>query len=258
MIYRYIYKITCTAGSFKDKFYFGQHTTENLDDNYHGSGRKLQRYYKKYPNDYIKEIISFYDSQEELNKAEYDIIHPHLNNNMCLNLMEGGGNTGSPSIETRIKISKSLLGNVPVNKGKHGYWHMTDEQKQKLSNSIKGHRNYRPGLPSPFKGKHHTKESIQKIRDINKGSKWMNDGEHDYYIKKEQIEQYLELGYVFGRLYKINEETKQKISKTLKGRSSNNKGVSLSEETKKKISESVKLYWINKKQNSFYIIKNII
>ena len=28
-MYRYIYKITCTSGSFKDKFYFGQHTTED-------------------------------------------------------------------------------------------------------------------------------------------------------------------------------------------------------------------------------------
>ena len=72
MIYRYIYKITCTAGSFKDKFYFGQHTTDNLDDGYKGSGRKIGNYYKKHPNDYIKEIISFYNSQEELNKAEYD------------------------------------------------------------------------------------------------------------------------------------------------------------------------------------------
>lgn len=218
MTYRYIYKITCTAGSFKDKFYFGQHTTENLDDGYKGSGRKLQRYYKKYPNDYIKEIISFYNTQEELNLAEYDIINPWLNNSMCLNLMEGGGNTGRPSVETRKKISLTLTGKEPGNKGKHGYWHMTDEQKKKLSNSIKGHRNYRPGLPSPFKGKNHTKESIQKCKDANKGAKWMNNGMEDHYVVKNKIEQYLEMGYVFGRLYKVSEETKHKISETLKNK----------------------------------------
>ena len=77
MIYRYIYKITCTTGSFKDKFYYGQHTTTNLDDGYKGSGHFLGDYYKKYPNDYIKEIIAFYNTEEELNQAEYDIIHPH-------------------------------------------------------------------------------------------------------------------------------------------------------------------------------------
>ena len=62
MTYRYIYKITCTAGTFKDKFYFGQHTTDNLDDNYTGSGRKITNYIKKHPNDYVKEIIAFYNT----------------------------------------------------------------------------------------------------------------------------------------------------------------------------------------------------
>ena len=92
MIYRYIYKITCTTGSFKDKFYFGQHTTDNLNDGYKGSGTKLKIYYKKHPDDYIKEIIAFYNNDEELNKAEYDIIHPYLNDKMCLNLKDGGNN----------------------------------------------------------------------------------------------------------------------------------------------------------------------
>ena len=44
MIYRYIYKITCTTGSFKDKFYFGQRTTyiDPSKDKYKGSGRKIR------------------------------------------------------------------------------------------------------------------------------------------------------------------------------------------------------------------------
>ena len=90
MTYRYIYKITCTAGTFKDKFYFGQHTTKNLNDGYKGSGKKLYCYYKKFTDNYIKEIIAFYDTQEKLNQAEYDIIHPWLGNEMCLNISEGG------------------------------------------------------------------------------------------------------------------------------------------------------------------------
>ena len=69
MIYRYIYKITCTAGSFKGKFYYGQHTTDDLDDNYKGSGKLIYDYYQKYPNDYVNEIISFHNSKEELNQA---------------------------------------------------------------------------------------------------------------------------------------------------------------------------------------------
>ena len=52
MIYRYTYKITCTAGTFKDKFYFGQHTTENLNDGY----KEAEAQYVK--NNYI--IINIY------------------------------------------------------------------------------------------------------------------------------------------------------------------------------------------------------
>ena len=121
MIYRYLYKITCTVGSFKDKFYFGQHTTEDLDDGYKGSGKKLLKYYKKHPNDYIKEIISFHNSQEELNEAEYELIHPYLNTKDCLNLKEGGIYRTKMSEESLTKMSQVHKGQVQWNKGKKGY-----------------------------------------------------------------------------------------------------------------------------------------
>ena len=88
--YRYIYKITCLEGSWKGKYYHGQHTTDYLADGYFSSGKKINDYRKKYPHGYIREIISFHNTDEELNKAEYDIIHPCLGTEMCLNLKEGG------------------------------------------------------------------------------------------------------------------------------------------------------------------------
>lgn len=126
MIYRYIYKITCTGGSFNNKFYFGQHTTNDLNDNYKGSGRLINDYYKKYPDAYIKEIILFCDTQEELNQAEYDIIKPWLNNTMCLNLRDGG-NQGRFSDETKQKLSEASKGKTK-----------SEIQKQKQSLAMKG------------------------------------------------------------------------------------------------------------------------
>lgn len=121
MTYRYIYKITCTAGSFKDKFYFGQHTTTNLDDGYKGSGKKINDYYKKHSKEYIKEIISYHDTLEELNQAEYDIIKPWLNNPICLNLREGGNNGGFTN-ESRQRMSTSAKGKI-----------ISEETKKKMS-----------------------------------------------------------------------------------------------------------------------------
>ena len=182
MTYRYIYKITCTAGSFKDKFYFGQHTTRRKKDSYKGRGKLLVDYYKKYPRDYIKEIISYHNSQEELDNAEYDIIHPWLGNPMCLNICEGG-------------------------KGK-GFRYHTEETKQKLRGKpswIKGKKmseEFCKKVSESLKGRHLSKEQIQKIKEKNTGKK----------RTEEQKEHYRQatLGNV------VSEETRKKISEANK------------------------------------------
>lgn len=151
MIYRYTYKITCTKGSFKNKFYFGQHTTLNLDDGYKGSGKLLLSYYKKYPNDYIKEILEFYNSKEDLYKAEYELIHPYLNNLCCLNQRDGGieptlGNKQKEKIskslkeyyknpENRKKAGEKNKGKPAWNSGKTGVY--TEETRKKQSEAKK-------------------------------------------------------------------------------------------------------------------------
>lgn len=193
--YYYTYKITCTQGSFKGKFYFGQHKPNNLDDGYFGCGRKIIDYKKKYPNGYIREILNFYDSQEELNKAEYDLIHPWLNHPDCLNLMEGGIG-GSPSKETAKKISSTLMGHKVKEttreklrlvatgviktqetckkiskalKGKPGHT-PSEETRKKISKSLKGHpghANPNPatkGKPSTIRGKHRVYDNPEKTK----------------------------------------------------------------------------------------------
>ena len=233
MIYRYIYKITCTAGSLKDKFYFGQHTTENLNDNYKGSGVILQKYYKKYNKNYIKEIISFHNTQDELNKAEYDIIHPYLNDVNCLNLKDGG-NQGSLSELTKIKISKSHIGKISPNKGQK----MTDEQKIKISKGRKGKKcgkehPYYGGMPQHIvnkisasnRGKKRSEETKKKFSEIHKGQtawnkgikcqpmsieakkklsqtntgkKFLTDGINTYFISSEYWGELIDIGFKFG------------------------------------------------------------
>ena len=208
-MYRYIYKITCTSGSFKDKFYFGQHTTENLNDGYKGSGKKLLKYYKKYPNDYIKEIICFCDSQEELNQVEYNIIHPWLNNKQCLNLKEGGIYRTSMSKESLDKMSKVHKNKTPWNKGVTGYHinmpkrgcvrtgpikshTVTDDWKKKLSEKSMGNKNR--------VGKLHTEDSKRKTHDTLTYRKWMTDGiSKPIQIKPEYWGEFIDIGYHFGK-----------------------------------------------------------
>lgn len=231
MTYRYIYKITCTTGSFKDKFYFGQHTTDNLDDNYNGSGRKIHDYYKKHPNDFVKEIISFHDTQDELNEAEYNIIHPWLNHPMCLNLCDGG-HTGTHSEEMRKKISESNKGKTkseehrkhigeaskgrkPWNKGiKTGP--LSEELKRKLSEVHKGHIAWN-------KGKHHTEEHRRKLSEALKGHRSWSKEKHLSEEHKRKISE-SEKGIKRGP---FSDEHKRKLSEAHKGKPSHRKGIKM-------------------------------
>ena len=168
--YTYLVIPTNIKSRLFGKVYFGKHKTENLNDGYIGSGTQILRYLNKHPNDYYREIIKFYSSEEELNKAEFELIHPHLGNKYCLNLREGGeGGAMHPDIckahsikmrgrktsqETKNKISKALEGH------KH-----TLETKNKISKANKG--NSACGRP----GHTYTPEQIEKYREAKLGEK---------------------------------------------------------------------------------------
>lgn len=117
------------------------------------------------------------------------------------------------SEETRRKISKSLGGNVPWNKGKTGIY--SEEARRKISEAMKGgnHPNY---------GKHHSEETKRKIGEGNKG-------------KNVSEETRLKLSEVnTGK--KLSEEHKKKIGEAGKGRE-------VSEETRQKMSKISKMQW---------------
>lgn len=91
----YTYKIILLKGSLSGHYYYGQHKTNNLNDGYAGSGTIIKNYFKQYDKiehqTYIKEIIAFYDNQEDLNNAEKIIIGDKFETDpLCLNLCKGG------------------------------------------------------------------------------------------------------------------------------------------------------------------------
>ncbi len=88
--YNYFYKIT---NLINNHFYYGVHSTDNIDDGYMGSGHRLHRAYKKYgQNNFIKEIIKFFDTREEALDYEESIVNENLiKDNKCYNEVLGGG-----------------------------------------------------------------------------------------------------------------------------------------------------------------------
>ena len=87
--YHYFYKIT---NNINNHFYYGVHNTDNLNDGYMGSGKRLHIAYKKYGiENFTKEILKFFDTMEEAFEYESEIVTEALvMDDNCYNLKLGG------------------------------------------------------------------------------------------------------------------------------------------------------------------------
>lgn len=172
-----IYKIT---NNVNGKYYIGQHKTEDPYDNYMGSGNLIRSAIRKYGiQNFIKEILFDFDNFEDMNKKEKELVNKNTclpNNPMSYNLSEGG--TGGNKI----------------------IW--TQEKRKKCSIKFK-----KFGKDNPFYGKKHsakTKKSISKhTRGKNNpayGHIWLYNATINdrVYVKKEEVQKYLDVGYNYG------------------------------------------------------------
>jgi hypothetical protein len=87
--YHYFYKIT---NLINNHFYYGIHSTNNLNDGYMGSGSRLHHAYKKYGiENFSKEILKYFDTREELAQYEADVVTEELVlDENCYNISCGG------------------------------------------------------------------------------------------------------------------------------------------------------------------------
>ena len=161
--YNYIYIITNKTNG---KIYIGKHSTDNLDDEYMGSGVLLSKAKQKYGlENFTKDYLAFCDSEDTLNYLERFYIKKYKAKEVGYNLTDGGdGMVGLVfTNEHRRKIGeKTSL----INKGKA----KSSEHKQKISETLKGKMT---GENNPNFGKHHifgkmTQEHKQKISESNK------------------------------------------------------------------------------------------
>ena len=167
----YTYKITLLKGSLAGHYYYGQHRTNNLEDSYCGSGSIIKDYLKKYPKiehqTYIKEIISFYNSLEELNKAEFELIGDKYNTDpLCLNLKAGGGGY-------IMKIQNKRKSHICSEETKIKIGIKNKNNKARLG--MKASKETREKMSKSSKGKIISEDAKQKMSEAKKGRKWVID-----------------------------------------------------------------------------------
>jgi group I intron endonuclease len=227
--YNFVY---LTTNLINGKQYIGDHSTNNLNDSYLGSGKlTLIPAIKKYGKENFKrEILEFFETKEEafLSQKKYIKQFGTLTPE-GYNISPAGGSEisgGIVSEETKIKISKAKTGIKFSEKHKENLRksHMglkqkpetvkkrilktsgmnrSDEFREKLR--ISKSEETKKKIRNSLSGKSHTEERRQKI-SISQKNRWKDPEE-----RKKQSNRLKGI--------KISSETKNKISISLKGRS---------------------------------------
>ena len=163
--YHFIYK---TTNVVTNRYYYGMHSTDNLDDNYLGSGRRLKYSINKHGKEnHEREIVEFCQDRSSLKKRESELVNLNeIAKKDCMNLMVGGTG-GFVSKEAARKGAKAL-------KIKYG-----DEYKNKLIEwGAKGGQSTSDKHGSPFNNimnrcnwtnKSHTEKTKRKMSESSKG-----------------------------------------------------------------------------------------
>lgn len=105
--YHYVYKTTVEHEKYAGFYYYGKHSTTNLDDGYVGSGIKIANLNKK-GYKLNREILCFFDSSEDAFEFEELLVDEDtLKDPYCMNLKTGGGWDYEYSEKSKAKMSKS-------------------------------------------------------------------------------------------------------------------------------------------------------
>lgn len=198
--YHYIYKTTCLVTS---RYYIGMHSTDDLDDGYLGSGKRLRRSIRKHGKENHKvEILEFFENRELLVEAEKTAItEDMIGDPMCMNLM-GGGEGGYVSDEHYERLKK-LASKWLKEKWEDETW------RTKQIKLIKEYKSGDTFIPS-FSGRTHSDETKKKISNSSKGNGkgkansqygtcWITKNGMNKKIKKEDLKTYISDGWVRGR-----------------------------------------------------------
>ena len=155
---------------------------------------------KKYGWENIKHEILYEDlTYEEAIMREKELIKFYKNIGLSYNITDGGeGQLGNhPSEDTKKRISNTLKGNIPWNKGIP----MSEEAKIKLSKSQTGKvrsKEFKENLSKICSGRSHSIESKKAIGNKNAGKVYIHNDNIFKKINKNEIQYYLDNGWVLG------------------------------------------------------------
>ena len=207
--HHFIYKTTNLTNG---KYYIGMHSTNNLNDGYLGSGKKLRRSINKYGVENFKcEILEFLTNRDLLANREKEIVNKDLlKDPMCMNLKEGGsgGFVNNNHKEAFINAGKlNLINSKDKRNTSLAKVKSTKRYKDTMSKALTEYFKTHDGN---FTNKNHSVAAKQKISDSLKGKNlgsnnsqfgtcWITNGIETKKIKKTELNIYLTNNWSIGR-----------------------------------------------------------
>ena len=212
--YHFIYQ---TKNLLNNKFYIGMHSTNDLEDGYVGSGKRLWYSINKHGiENHAFEILEFLPSREELKKREAEIINEELlNNPLCMNLKFGGeggwdhvkasrANLESPKMKEYLHSeennAKLALGRTSESssKARRTLWQtkrelMLEISRVNVANTLSDEAKAKR-KETFAKNKHQSGESNSQF-----GTCWIHKEDSVKKIKKEDLQVWIDLGWSKGR-----------------------------------------------------------
>lgn len=164
-----IYKVTNTINN---KIYIGKHQTKNLEDSYLGSGKALCAAIKLYGKEFFtKEIMFIFETEEEMNAKEKELIDENFVNSYDTYNMGIGGEGGAhfkgkkhtEETKAKIKASLSTPENIKLNSFRTLGRKHTEEAKLKMRKN----RRKTSGTLNGSYGKHWITDGHKNMMVIN-------------------------------------------------------------------------------------------
>jgi group I intron endonuclease len=188
-----LYQITNTVNN---KIYIGVHKTEDLKDNYMGSGTALIAAIKKYGiENFTKEILEVFDNADDMFAKEREVVTEEFVSRKDVYNIRVGGEGGDGFSEEGMRNLRQA--GITSKEKKLGYFGMTPEQRKAAS--LKGQLMLQKKYPrGVFRDRKHTEETKNKMRQAAFGKQ---DGE-----KNSQ--------YGTRWIYSLELKKSMKISKT--------------------------------------------
>lgn len=198
--FHFIYK---TTNLLNGKYYIGMHSTDNLEDGYLGSGKRLKYSVNKYGREnHVREILEFVDNRINLRKREEEIVNlDEIAKEMCMNLKIGGE---CGSVDIKYEKQSSWL------KSKWNEKEYRDKIVKLSGERMKQHHKNGKIKYDTFTGREHTNEAKEKMSIAKKGrgvgihnsqfgTCWITKDDVNKKIKKDEFDSFADLGWIKGR-----------------------------------------------------------